>query len=116
MKYPTTNELRHKISLYTLTKTMDDYGQTAMSYTLFRDSVAAKVVSKSSREDSLGDKRVSSYEYEFTIRYTQPIESDMIIFYDNRYFSIHGVEDKEGTGKVKTVKAYLFDNNQGILE
>ena len=116
MKYPTTNELRHKISLYTLAQATDDYGQSAMTFTLFRANVPAKMVVKSSREDSLGDKRVSSYKYEFTVRYNQPVDANMIIQYDGRFFSIQGVEDKEGTGKVKTIVAYEQDDNQGIIE
>ncbi len=116
MKYPSTNQLRHKITLYSLSQTLDEYGQTSLTNTQYRALVPAKVVIKNSREDGMNDKRVSTYEYEFIVRYNQPVTSDMIIQYENRLFSITGVEDKEGTRKMKTIKAFYNEDNQGVIE
>lgn len=116
MKYPSTNELRHKITLYTLSQQLDAYGQTALTNVEYRTLVPCKVVIKNSREDAFADKRTSSYDYEFIVRYNQPVTSDMIIKYEDRYFSIHGVEDKEGTRKMKTIKAFYNADNQNVIE
>lgn len=116
MAYPTTNELRDKITFYTLTKTLDEYGQTAMSYTVYRSLVPAKVRTKSSREDNMNDKRVSTYEYEIYVRHNQGFSTDMIIGFNGSYLSIYGIEDVDGKRRMDKIKAYYNEDNQGIIE
>lgn len=111
-----TNQYRNYIQLYKPIRTEDDYGQTALLYTPVKGLIPSKLTVKSAKESFITDKLVSTYNYEYVIRYVTWITADFIIKYEGNYYSIQSVVDKEGTRKELIISSTIASNFQGVLE
>jgi len=89
-------ELDRRIRIDQVTNTINDYGESIKSYSLFK-TVWAKVDWKRSSEKEESNQRVQVSDIVFYIRNLDiTIDPDMRILYDSKYYFVNGVKEIDG--------------------
>lgn len=92
-------QLRHRITIQTLTRVSDSRGGTASTWATHA-SAWASMTAVSAREafqrGAVGGERL----YKATLRYQAGIDAEMRVSWDSRIFKILGVRDVDGTTRV----------------